>query len=233
MTSYIISPPTTQPRGVETPSAFGSQAFGAGVAQSDPALSAYFPSTPYGSVPPPQSAPPPPHIHAPAHALRPGSRPHPLDAFATQRPPSAFALERAVEGMQTHLAALSERLAALEAHALRFGAPRAGSPRALGRGSPPDGGWDDLGLWSWVARLLLRTLRALRAGLAVDGASPAFVVVRRLFLDLSFVLAALAFARMFWRRSGARRSEIVHALRALGWAIAGRRPPRTLVSRAV
>lgn len=173
-------------------------------------------------------------------------RSHPLDNTFV-RPHSAMALERAVEGVQAHLAALSERLDALEAHALRSSggmiSPRVGGsgPLASGRGSPyahrGGGGLDDLGLWSYVVRLLLGCIRSARSTfahlLSSEGRSPALIIVRRLFLDLSFILAVLALVRAGWRKSGVRRREIAHALRVLWRAVVGEQVPRALISRGV
>ena len=69
--------------------------------------------------------------------------------------------------------------------------------------------------------------------LASEGRSPALIVIRRLFLDLSFILAVLGLVRMGWRRSGVRRREIAVALRVLWRAVVGTPAPRALVSRGV
>lgn len=67
----------------------------------------------------------------------------------------------------------------------------------------------------------------MAAFLAVnENRSPTFVVIRRLFLDLSFVLAALAIAKVGWRRSGLRRKEIYTALGVLWRAFTGGRTGR-------
>ena len=112
---------------------------------------------------------------------------------------------------------------------------------ASGRGSPyahrGPNAFDDLGLWSYVARLLLSAIRSTRSAfdylLASEGRSPALIVIRRLFLDLSFILAVLGLVRMGWRRSGVRRREIAVPLRVLWRAVVGTPAPRALVSRGV
>ena len=56
-----------------------------------------------------------------------------------------------------------------------------------------------------------------------ENRSPTFVVIRRLFLDLSFVLAVLAVMKVGWRRSGLRRKEIYIALGVLWRVVMGGR----------
>jgi len=89
---------------------------------------------------------------------------------------------------------------------------------------------DDMGLWSLVLQPLAKLLASVRgaaAFLAVnENRSPTFVVIRRLFLDLSFVLAVLAVVKMGWRRSGLRRKEIIIALGVLWKTIIGVRTGR-------
>lgn len=246
MTPAQIPPiPVSQPQGFETPSAFAGPSSTVGPPSS-------ISGSAYGA-PPPMS---PPYASVQGYRRPPSApggglsvRSHPLDnAFV--RPHSTMALERAVEGVQAHLAALSERLDALEAHALRSSggmiSPRVGGsgPLASGRGSPyarrNGNGLDDLGLWSYVARLLLGCIRSARSTFAYvlssEGRSPALIIVRRLFLDLSFILAVLALVRAGWRKSGVRRREIARALKVLWRAVVGeqaRVPARALISRGV
>jgi len=87
-----------------------------------------------------------------------------------------------------------------------------------------------MGLWSLflqpVAKLLA-SVRRVAAFLAVnERRSPTFVVIRRLFLDLTFVLAVLAVAKVGWRRTGLRRKEIYIALGVLWRAVVGGRTGR-------
>lgn len=63
--------------------------------------------------------------------------------------------------------------------------------------------------------------------------SPGLLVVRRLFLDVSFLLCLLTVLRMTWRRSGVRRREVVHALKGVWWAIVGHQRPKALVDKAI
>ncbi|KAH9850043.1 ACBP-domain-containing protein [Lenzites betulinus] len=179
-----------------------------------------------------------------------GYRPYGGPTNVPPRPSSLPLIERAVESVQVNLAAISERLDTLESFihhstaSLSPSGPRSPGLLAAGRGSPLGGQraaprWDvdDMGMWSLVLRPLARALRLFRelaAFLATgEGRSPAFVVVRRLFLDISFVLCFLALAKAGWRRSGVRRKEVSAALHGLWWAISGQQRPRRMVERGV
>lgn len=164
-------------------------------------------------------------------------------------PASLPLLERAVESVQAHLAAMTERLETLEtvlhhsSSSLSFSGHR--SPGAMtGRGSPFGGGqdvvrWDidDMGMWSLVLRPLARAFRLFRQLMEFvangENRSPTFVVVRRLFLDISFVLCFLALFKASWRKSGVRRKEVSAALLYLWRAIVGHQVPRHMVDRGV
>ena len=202
--------------------------------------------------------------HVPSIHGYPGSRtgfrapPTPHRQYALQgappRPASLPLLERAVESVQAHLAAITERLETLEGilHHSTGSLSASGGPRSPGfgggSGSPfgPSGSasgalipWDidDMGMWTLVLRPLARALhlfRQLATFLAGGGPrSPTFVVIRRLFLDISFVLCVLAITKAGWRRSGVRRREVSAALRGLWRAIAGHHAPRQMVERGV
>ena len=180
----------------------------------------------------------PPVTSDPVHG-RPGSAVHSAPTQGLWRQGSRQTLERAVENVQSHLAALSERLETLEISRSSI-RPRAGnssggsnSPNQFGPSSSPGAlvfDLDDMGLWSLVLQPLVRLLASVRgvaAFLAVnENRSPTFVVIRRLFLDLSFVLAVLAIAKVGWRRSGLRRKEIYIALGVLWRAVVGGRTGR-------
>lgn len=96
---------------------------------------------------------------------------------------------------------------------------------------------DDMGLWSLVIKPAARAAEGMRhvaAFLAFnEHRTPALVVIRRLFLDISFLLCALAVFKMGWKKTGIRRAEIVEALKILGRAVAGQKRPRLMVNRAV
>ncbi|KAH9927112.1 ACBP-domain-containing protein [Epithele typhae] len=178
-----------------------------------------------------------------------GTRQYPLQA-GPPRPASLPLLERAVESVQAHLAAITERLETLEGVVHHSTA----SLTSIGRGSPyayghaggrPDAPplqWDldDMGMWSIVLRPLARALRLFRqlavflaSGDAHGGRTPTFVVIRRLFLDISFVLCVLAVATTGWRRTGVRRREVSVALNVLWRAIVGQQAPRHMAERGV
>ncbi|KAF7800119.1 hypothetical protein EIP86_011364 [Pleurotus ostreatoroseus] len=159
------------------------------------------------------------------------------------------ALERAISNIQAHLAALTERIDILETMRRRSNSslvsPGAShSPgRGFGRGSGSPTGpdaWDidDMGMWSLVlhpiSRLQVRFRRFMDFIMYNDNRSPTLVVVRRLFLDISFLLCLLAVVKMVWRRSGVRRREILGALSTLWCVVVGRKKPRRImVDRAV
>ncbi|KAI0824660.1 ACBP-domain-containing protein [Trametes gibbosa] len=165
------------------------------------------------------------------------------------RPASLPLIERAVESVQVHLAAITERLETLESFihhstaSLSPSGPR--SPGLLaGHGSPFGGPhdavrWDvdDMGMWSLVLHPLARALRLFRQLATLlangEGRSPTFVVVRRLFLDISFVLCFLALFKAGWRRSGVRRKEVSAALRGLWRAVSGQQGVRHMVDQGV
>lgn len=163
---------------------------------------------------------------------RPGSSVYSAPIQGQGRPGSRQTLERAVDDVQSHLAALSERLESLEISRSSVRTRTAISPRdsnSPNRFSPPSSSGelvfdlDDMGLWSLILQPLARLLSSVRgvaAFLAVnENRSPTFVVIRRLFLDLSFVLAVLAIAKVGWKRTGLRRKNIYVALGILWKAV--------------
>lgn len=187
--------------------------------------------------------------HTPVGGYRPPSqqqrRPYaviPSIQSTQSRPPSRPSLERAIEHVQAGLAALTERIEALEALAQRstssFSLPGRSSPRrSSGHTIYTDWDIDDMGMWSLVLHPLVRAAtlaRYLTSFLAGSrDRSPIFVVVRRLFLDISFLLFVLSLLRVVWRRSGMRRREVLTALGGLWRAVVGESPPRRLVDQGV
>lgn len=170
------------------------------------------------------------------------------------RPASRITLERALEGVQAHLAALTERLEVLESRSPHSpsssiqGTPKrasyfyegspSGSGRLPGRGSPRPA-WDlsDLGMWSYVLNPISRIISFLHK-LAIffardENRSPTKVIIRRLCLDVSFLVCVVAVIATIWRKSGVRRREVKAALVVLWRAIVGDRPPRGLQDRGV
>ena len=158
-------------------------------------------------------------------------------------------LERAIENVQTHLAALNERLESLEsmsAHPHRSTLSlrtRSSSPRYRGRGlvNATDRGdyeWDldDLGMWSLILSPVTRvgaTMRQLARFFATSEHSPTLIIVRRLCLDVSFLFCVLWVIRSLWRGTGVRRREVKLALKILARALVGRQQERNLVNRGV
>jgi len=238
--------PAAQPLPVfETPSAFAEPSPVSVPTSLYPATSSYvgqFSESSRGELTSP------PHIYPahPSYRGRTQSR-----QYGSVRPASRPTLERAVENVQAHLAALTERLESLESGS---GQPTRShvslSPRAIGsppwvagRGSPADGRdrleWDldDLGMWSLVLNPLSRgltTLRELATFFAQqENRSPTLIIVRRLCLDVSFLLCVLAVIRALWKKSGVRRREVHAALVVLWRAILGTKRERTMMDRGV
>ena len=161
------------------------------------------------------------------------------------RPPSravSASLEHAMENMQAHLAALTERIDTLESSLATHSHPQAQSSTSLsrtssGRGSPADSRsvphvseWDvdDMGLWAVVLKPLLQNLSSLQRLLVFffrsgQDRSPLLIVIRRLCLDLSFVMVVLGLLRTVWIRTGTRRREVGAALTVLWGAVTGKR----------
>lgn len=133
-------------------------------------------------------------------------------------PASRESLERAVENLQAHLAALHERLDVLEGHGARVVRPNPSVRRVNDE-------WDldlnDLGLWSMVfspvtnVGIAVRQLARFMFASSVKR-SPVLVVIRRLSLDLSFIFCVIAILRALWHKTGVRRREVNKALKLLG-----------------
>lgn len=191
---------------------------------------------------------------SPTHLASSGFREQPMQipgrSYGTPtRPASRPTLERAIENVQAHLAALNERLESLESmsghpHQSSVSLPtRNSSPRfrSGGLGSPADRGdyeWDldDLGMWSLILSPVTRVgaaLRLLARFFATSEHSPTLIIVRRLCLDASFLFCVLWILRSIWRKTGMRRREVTLALKILGRAILGRQQERNLVNRGV
>jgi hypothetical protein len=229
--------PASQPQGLETFSAFGGP--------STTSLPSYPQSYTEQAVRRDLMVPNGPS----AYRRPPSTRSHTFSAAGlSHRPPSRLALERAIESIQTQLAALSERIEIIESHSfstqpLRSSpGPSRSSPTFAG--SSPNGvrdviSWDfdEMGLWAVVLKLLGRMLKSLREFAIFlsnnEGRSPTFLVFRRLFLDISFILCMLTLIRTVWRRTGARRRAVNAAMRALWWALVGRTPTRDMADRGI
>ncbi len=257
-TMFVASPPPLNVPSTQPHPAFQTQS---AFAESPPSIpSSAYPTT---SVSYPELHPrsPPTDPASSAHGgyssragFRPPSQP-PYRQYSLQsgggvppRPVSLPMLERAVESVQAHLAAITERLETLEGllhhstsslsqSGLRTSGILAGRGSDLGRLDSVRWDIDDMGMWSLVLRPLARVFRLFRQLMVLlansENRSPTFVIIRRLFLDISFVLCFLALFRVGWRRSGVRRREVSTALRGLWSAIVGHQIPRTLVERGV
>lgn len=231
--SLRLDVPPQQPLpGFETPSAF---------AESDTArpLPGSFYQSPRITTPPyrgssrnqvlpPPPPPPPPHQHQ-------------------NVPNPNLNLERAVESVQIQLAAVTERLETLEGRSVLLSRSSLPSlnPHASAASSwlPGQGGmsqnsrpgvpqWDidDLGMWSLVLNPLSRGMEHLRELSTFfarnENRSPSMIIVRRLCLDISFLLCVITTVRALWSKSGVRRREVKAALIILWRAIVGIKPPR-------
>lgn len=171
---------------------------------------------------------------------------------AQQQPSPAIrpSLERAVESMQASLAALHERLEGLENHLGNSIAGGAGASRPslhshrisspTNRGAPtPWPVWnpDDMGAWSLILKPLSRldnNVKAFAHFIAhSDERSPILVIIRRLFLDLSFLITFLLIAKSIWRRTRLRRREVSTALILVWRALTGTGPARIMDERGV
>ncbi|KAF9475919.1 ACBP-domain-containing protein [Pholiota conissans] len=247
--SLALSPPPSQHRipsqqplpGFQTPSAF---------AESVPPSSNYPQNTTYTEFNEVLRMQSPPHLYHDHPSYGSQSHPNP-SVFSGVRPPSAMALERAVENVQVHLAALTERIEQLESRSLLLsrnnpsGSPRnnGGSPLwAAGRGSPngtasPVWDIDDLGMWSLVLNPLIRGFDSLREFSTFfarnENRSPSMIIIRRLCLDVSFLVCVIAVVGAIWRKSGVRRREVKAALIVLWQAIVGSKPQRVLRDQVV
>lgn len=170
------------------------------------------------------------------------------------RPP----IERAVESMQASLAALHERLESLE-NSLNFSGQGAGiSNPSLPSYSDPSRRWNrissptnrqgagspwpvwdpaDMGAWSFIIQPLSRLERNFKAFMQFlahsDDRSPLLMIIRRLFLDLSFLFFVLFIAKSIWRRTRLRRGEVYIALRHVWRALTGNTVPRLTAERGV
>lgn len=185
---------------------------------------------PYGHV---RSAPVYPDTSSASGVPFPAA-PGPPSAIRAPRPP----LERALESMQASLAALHERLESIEsaAHGEREGSPILSGARSRQNsgvgGRPRRARWaEGWGMWgvvfSPITYMLSLTQRSIGFVLSNEAfrRSPVLAIVRRLFLDLSFLLTLAALARYAWRRSGLTKGDVKRLL-LHAWAIAQGRDGR-------
>lgn len=225
--------PALQPQGLETFSAFGGLSSSSSSSFTEQAIRRDL-IAPNGPS---------------AYRRPPSTRSHALSATGiSHRPPSRLALERAIESIQTQLAALSERIEIIESRS--FSSQLLKSSPGPSRSSPTFAGsssnvvrdviswnFDEMGLWAVVLKSLARMLKSIREFAIFlsnnEGRSPTFVVFRRLFLDISFILCMLTLMKTVWRRTGARRRAVSAAMRALWWALVGRTPTKDMADRGI
>ncbi|KAJ6627533.1 acyl CoA binding protein-domain-containing protein [Mycena sp. CBHHK59/15] len=239
--------PETQPMpGFETPSAFGESSTPSSFFPPGSSYVGQFSESSRAELTsPPNIYPTHPQYRGPVQNIPP--RPYGVPA----RPASRPTIEHAIENVQAHLAALSERLESLESVSRLSRSRITVSPRAggspswgPGRGSLTYGRgtheWDldDLGMWSMIVVPISRGIEQLREAATFfardENRSPTAIVVRRLCLDVSFLLCVLAVIRALWRKSGVRRREVNAALLVLWRAILGtKQNNRTMVDRGV
>ncbi|KAH0840099.1 hypothetical protein J3R83DRAFT_1069 [Lanmaoa asiatica] len=85
-----------------------------------------------------------------------------------------------------------------------------------------------MGLWALVLKPLLQNLSFLQRLLVFflksgQDRSPVLIVVRRLCLDVSFVMMVVGVLRTAWIKTGTRRREVGAALIVLWGAVTGKR----------
>jgi len=94
-----------------------------------------------------------------------------------------------------------------------------------------------MGAWSFVLRPLVRLKSNFRAFAwfvaEADERAPVLIMVRRLFLDLSFLIAVLVIFKSTWRRTRIRRREVYVALREVWRALTGQTVPRVMAEKEV
>ncbi|KAJ3998645.1 ACBP-domain-containing protein [Lentinula boryana] len=237
--------PAIQPLpGFETPSAFAEPSPTSIPSSLYPAGSSYvgFSESSRGGMTSPAQGlfPTHPQYHHQAQSL-------PLGQYGVVRPASTLAMERAIESVQSQVAAVTERLEMLESVSplpsrSHFGTSPRGTPTwGIGRGSLPEEShteWDldDLGMWSLVLNPVSRAIEHLkqlsRFFARNENRSPSMIVLRRLCLDMSFLFCVVGLIRFLWKRSGVRRREVNAALRVLWRAILGR-DERVMIHRGV
>jgi len=158
------------------------------------------------------------------------------------RPPQGtMGLERAIVDIQASLAALRERMETMEqggsfaSYSSRQSPPRRHSP--LHPMLPFNLDPRSFGAWSVVLTPLARSVVSTRRMLEVVRRNPTLTIVRRLMLDISFLLALVGVLRACWRRFGGRRKEVISALGGLWIAVVNGgqvpRRDRILVDRGI
>lgn len=237
------SVPAMQPLpGFETPSAFAEPSPTSIPSSLYPAGSSYV-GRPLSQSSRGDMVSPPQGLFGPHPQFRHQTQSLPLGQYGVVRPASTLTMERAIESVQSQLAAVTERLEILESGSpsTHLGTSPRGTPTWSGRRSPPHiphTQWDldDLGMWSLALNPASRAIERLKELSRFFGRnenrSPSMIVLRRLCLDVSFLLCVIGLVRILWKKSGVRRREVNAALRVLWRAILGR-DERVFVDRGV
>ncbi|KAG8683856.1 hypothetical protein FRC11_012976, partial [Ceratobasidium sp. 423] len=235
----VAGVPLTQPQPrYAAPSAF------APLAQQHAAL-AFSPQQPTHPLHPAYHPHMPPDVMAPYQG-----HPHPAyqDPPRSRSPPrgtTSMGLERAIVDIQASLAALRERMESIEQ-----GGSFVSSYSSHNRQSPPRRHSPlhpmlpfnldprSFGAWSVILTPIARSVVSARRMLQVIRRNPTMIIIRRLMLDISFLLALLAVIRACWRRFGGRRREVISALSGIWIALvnggqAPARRERILVDRGI
>ncbi|KAJ1308608.1 hypothetical protein OPQ81_004306 [Rhizoctonia solani] len=237
----VAGVPLTQPQPrYAAPSAF------APLAQQHSAL-AFSPQQPTHPLHPPYHPhmPPPPEVTASyqGHA-HPGYQEIPRSR-SPPRGTTSMGLERAIVDIQASLAALRERMETIEQ-----GGSFTSSYSSRNRLSPPQRHSPlhpmlpfnldprSFGAWSVILTPLARLVMSARRMLQVVRRNPTMIIIRRLMLDISFLIALIAVIRACWKRFGGRRHEVISALGGMWIALvnggqAPARRERILVDRGI
>ncbi|CAE6391748.1 unnamed protein product [Rhizoctonia solani] len=189
-----------------------------------------------------------PHMQPPEAMASYHSHPRPAyhDVPRSRSPPrgTSMGLERAIIDIQASLSALRERMETIEqggsftsySSRNRQSPPQRHSP--LHPMLPFDLDPRSFGAWSVILTPLARSVMSARQLLQVIRRNPTMIIIRRLMLDISFLLALLAVIRACWKRFGGRRHEVISALSGIwvalvnGGKIPARRE-RILVDRGI
>ncbi|KAH7343839.1 acyl CoA binding protein-domain-containing protein [Rhizoctonia solani] len=236
----VAGVPLTQPQPrYAAPSAF------APLSQQHSAL-AFSPQQPTHSLHPSYL----PHMAPPEVVASYQGHPHPVyqDTPRSRSPPrgsTSMGLERAVVDIQASLAALRERMETIEQGGSFTSSYSSGNRQSPQRRHSPSNPMlpfnldpRSFGAWSVILTPLARSVVSVRHMLQVVRRNPTMIIIRRLMLDISFLLALLAVIRACWKRFGGRRREIISALSGIWIAIVngGKAPvrrERILVDRGI
>ena len=151
------------------------------------------------------------------------------------------ALEARVAGLPSSGGAGTPSHAASRSALLPSGRLGSSPTRLTGRRDFSSEPWADdfdpshAGMWSVVLTPVTKLTRFLWRIISFllyrnPSASSAVLILRRLLLDISFVLCVFLLARRVWRRSGVRRREVFAALQGVWGALVGSNIPQRLMA---